>query len=61
MSLGVYRIVQEALTNWLKRTGPGSSGAVRVERDGERIELSTVDNGYGRQPPAVAGCPAATG
>ncbi|HEX6359690.1 MAG TPA: sensor histidine kinase [Actinophytocola sp.] len=46
VGLGIYRIVQEALTNSLKHAGPGSSAAVRVERDGERVQLSIVDNGH---------------
>jgi signal transduction histidine kinase len=45
VGLGIYRIVQEALTNSLKHAGPGSSAAVRVERVGERVHLSIVDNG----------------
>jgi signal transduction histidine kinase len=45
VGLGIYRIVQEALTNSLKHAGPGSSAVVRVERTGDRIELSIVDNG----------------
>jgi signal transduction histidine kinase len=45
VGLGIYRIVQEALTNSLKHAGPGSSAVVRVERAGDRIDLSIVDNG----------------
>jgi signal transduction histidine kinase len=45
VGLGIYRIVQEALTNSLKHAGPGSSAVVRVERVGDRIDLSIVDNG----------------
>jgi signal transduction histidine kinase len=46
VGLGVYRIVQEALTNSLKHAGQGSSANVRVERVGDRVELSIVDNGH---------------
>jgi signal transduction histidine kinase len=46
VGLGIYRIVQEALTNSLKHAGPGSSAVVRVERTGDRVELSIVDNGH---------------
>jgi signal transduction histidine kinase len=46
VGLGVYRIVQEALTNSLKHAGPGSSAEVRVERVGDRVDLSIVDNGH---------------
>ena len=45
VGLGIYRIVQEALTNSLKHAGPGTSATVRVERAGDRVELSIVDNG----------------
>ncbi len=45
VGLGIYRIVQEALTNSLKHAGPGTSATVRVERVGDRVELSIVDNG----------------
>ncbi|WP_424923894.1 sensor histidine kinase [Actinophytocola oryzae] len=46
VGLGIYRIVQEALTNSLKHAGHGSSATVRVERTGDRVDLSIVDNGY---------------
>jgi signal transduction histidine kinase len=45
VGLGIYRIVQEALTNSLKHAGPGTSASVRVERNGDRVELSIVDDG----------------
>jgi signal transduction histidine kinase len=45
VGLGVYRIVQEALTNSLKHAGPGTSATVRVARVGDRVDLSIVDNG----------------
>ncbi len=45
VGLGIYRIVQEALTNSLKHAGPGTSATVRVERVGDRVDLSIVDNG----------------
>jgi len=46
VGLGIYRIVQEALTNSLKHAGSGSSAVVRVERVGDRVDLSIVDNGH---------------
>jgi signal transduction histidine kinase len=46
VGLGIYRIVQEALTNSLKHAGPGSSATVRVARVGDRVDLSIVDNGH---------------
>ncbi|MGB3440213.1 MAG: sensor histidine kinase [Actinophytocola sp.] len=45
VGLGIYRIVQEALTNSLKHAGPGAAATVRVERTGDRVDLSIVDNG----------------
>jgi signal transduction histidine kinase len=48
VGLGIYRIVQEALTNSLKHAGHGSSAVVRVERVGDRVDLSIVDNGHRR-------------
>jgi signal transduction histidine kinase len=46
VGLGIYRIVQEALTNSLKHAGPGSSAMVRVVRVGDHVDLSIVDNGH---------------
>lgn len=46
VSLGVYRIVQEALTNTLKHAGPGSKAKVRVQRVGDRVDLDITDNGH---------------
>jgi signal transduction histidine kinase len=54
VGLGIYRIVQEALTNSLKHAGPGSSAVVRVARTGDRVGLSIVDNGH-RAASALAG------
>jgi signal transduction histidine kinase len=45
VGLGIYRIVQEALTNSLKHAGPGASAMVRVERTADRVELDVLDNG----------------
>ncbi len=45
VGLGIYRIVQEALTNSLKHAGPGTSATVRVARVADRVDLSIVDNG----------------
>jgi signal transduction histidine kinase len=47
IGLGVYRIVQEALTNTLKHAGAGASAVVRVSRVGENIELDISDDGFG--------------
>jgi signal transduction histidine kinase len=53
VGLGIYRIVQEALTNSLKHAGHGSSAVVRVARAGDRVELSIVDNGHRATRPLV--------
>ncbi|MFL6143854.1 MAG: sensor histidine kinase [Labedaea sp.] len=45
VGLGIYRIVQEALTNSLKHAGPGASALVRVERTAGQVELDVLDNG----------------
>lgn len=48
VSLGVYRIVQESLTNTLKHAGDGARAVVTVRRadDGVRVEVS--DDGAGK-------------
>ncbi len=45
VGLGIYRIVQEALTNSLKHAGPGASALVRLERTADRVYLSISDDG----------------
>jgi signal transduction histidine kinase len=45
VGLGIYRIVQEALTNSLKHAGPGASALVRLERTSDRVYLSVSDDG----------------
>jgi signal transduction histidine kinase len=45
VGLGVYRIVQEALTNSLKHAGPGTTAVVRVERAGDAVCLDIHDDG----------------
>jgi signal transduction histidine kinase len=48
VGLGIYRIVQEALTNSLKHAGPGASAVVKVERAADKVELSVLDDGVSR-------------
>ncbi|OLR91000.1 sensor histidine kinase [Actinokineospora bangkokensis] len=48
VGLGVYRIVQEALTNTIKHAGPGARARVRVRRGGDQVELEVLDEGAGR-------------
>jgi signal transduction histidine kinase len=45
VGLGLYRIVQEALTNSLRHAGPGASAIVAVHRRADRVELDVCDNG----------------
>ncbi|HEY7591912.1 MAG TPA: sensor histidine kinase [Actinophytocola sp.] len=45
VGLGVYRIVQEALTNSIKHAGPGTAAVVRVERAGDEVHLDITDDG----------------
>ena len=45
VGLGIYRIVQEALTNSIKHAGPGTAASVKVARVWDRVELSISDNG----------------
>jgi signal transduction histidine kinase len=47
IGLGIYRIVQEALTNTLKHAGAGASALVKVTRVGENVELDISDDGFG--------------
>ena len=61
VGLGIYRIVQEALTNSLKHAGPGSSAVVRVaahRRPGRAVHSGQRAPG---RPARSSGCPAATG
>src|SRR5205823_6849787 len=47
VGLGVYRIVQESLTNTLKHAGAGAAATVRVQRVGGLIEVEVRDDGHG--------------
>ncbi|MFV0525109.1 MAG: sensor histidine kinase [Acidimicrobiales bacterium] len=44
---GVYRIVQEALTNVIKHAGPRSRARVRVVVGPDKVQLEVVDDGRG--------------
>lgn len=48
VSLGVYRIVQESLTNTLKHAGAGARAEVRVVRDDEVVDVRVSDDGAGK-------------
>lgn len=45
--LTVYRIVQEALTNFLKHAGPRAAATVRLGFTAERITVEVTDDGLG--------------
>lgn len=50
VSLGLYRIVQESLTNTLKHAGGGARVQVRITRNKDMIEVDVTDDGAGRAP-----------
>ncbi len=54
VALGVFRIVQEALTNTLKHAGQGAAATVRVTLRDDSIEVDVVDDGAGRAHPVLA-------
>jgi signal transduction histidine kinase len=47
VDLFAYRIVQEALTNVLKHTGPGAHTQVRLGTDRTGIVIEVLDDGHG--------------
>jgi signal transduction histidine kinase len=47
LGLGVYRIVQEALTNTLKHAGTGASAVVKVLRSEDKVVIEVTDDGFG--------------
>jgi signal transduction histidine kinase len=66
VSLGVYRIVQESLTNALKHAGRGAKASVLVHRNGDVMEIDVTDDGAGRAnslvtASAAAGVPGGNG
>lgn len=50
VGLGIFRIVQEALTNALKHAGPDATATVEVVRDGETVRIAVTDTGQARAP-----------
>jgi signal transduction histidine kinase len=48
VSLGVYRIVQESLTNTLKHAGRGARAEVRIVRGEELVDVVVTDDGAGK-------------
>ncbi|MEU4684071.1 sensor histidine kinase [Streptomyces xinghaiensis] len=54
VELSAYRIVQEALTNVLKHSGPRTRAEVRLRRDGGDLTIDVVDDGRGAAVPSVS-------
>ncbi|MFD0201277.1 sensor histidine kinase [Saccharothrix carnea] len=54
LGLGIYRIVQEALTNTLKHAGSGATATVRVTQAGDQVEVEVADDGFGTPHDLVA-------
>jgi signal transduction histidine kinase len=50
ISLAVYRLVQEALTNVLRHAGPGAGCAVSLDVDERTVRVDVVDDGNGTPP-----------
>ena len=51
LGLACYRIVQEALTNSMKHSGPGTSAAVHVESTTDALSVRISDDGAGIRSP----------
>ncbi|MBQ1088252.1 sensor histidine kinase [Streptomyces sp. B93] len=54
VDLSAYRIVQEALTNVLKHSGPGTRTEVRLSGEGDAFTIEVLDDGGGDAERAVA-------
>nr|WP_034275686.1 histidine kinase [Haloechinothrix halophila] len=54
VELGVFRIVQEALTNTLKHAGRTASASVTVTQRADSVEVDVVDDGAGKARPVLA-------
>jgi signal transduction histidine kinase len=55
LSVAVYRIVQEALTNVRKHASPGAAAQVRLRYSTDELLIRVTDDGYGPGPGAPAG------
>lgn len=51
VGLAVYRVVQEALTNVAKHSGPRATADVRLTWTADRIEIVVTDDGRDASPP----------
>ncbi|MFC0674508.1 sensor histidine kinase [Brachybacterium hainanense] len=50
LSLTVFRVVQEALTNVMKHAGPGASARIRLLHEPGMLRLDVLDDGRGHDP-----------
>jgi len=50
VALGVYRVVQESLTNVLRHAGPDATAAVLVERDQSQVLVQVRNSGHSSSP-----------
>ncbi|MHB8450927.1 MAG: sensor histidine kinase [Mycobacteriales bacterium] len=55
VSLTVYRVVQEALTNTLTPAGAGARAQVHLRFDADAVEVAVDDDGRGRGAPPTPG------
>lgn len=51
LGLAVYRVTQEAVTNFLKHAGPDARATVALAYSADRIDLEVSDNGVGSLAP----------
>ncbi|MGC9536766.1 sensor histidine kinase [Streptomyces sp. UG1] len=54
VDLSAYRIVQEALTNVLKHSGPGTRTEVHLRGEGDGVTIEVLDDGRGVGVPSVS-------
>ena len=47
LELTIYRVVQEALTNFLKYAGPDASASVRITHEPTQVIVDVIDDGQG--------------
>ena len=47
LELTIYRVVQEALTNFLKYAGPDASASVRITHEPTQVTVDVIDDGQG--------------
>lgn len=52
LELTAYRVVQEALTNFLKHAGPEATAMVTITYSATQISIDVLDNGAGSAAPA---------